>query len=229
MGSQHLIKRNPVKSILISDDFVEYWFPETIKSYYLEVNAVLNLAGIKTPKILSVEQSICVERLRVKDYFGLRINMLSPQVEDLNLSLHSCKPLNRVFDRRYIELRAPEFPFVEDILSGPKVFSHMDLSSVNIFEGPVLIDFEHAVMAPKEYDYIYRYFDPYTRRDPSDFETYVERCGLDLERSLKMGLFICQMVRHFVVDMGFFRPTLPTMQYYQGFIEDQLRVHKFWG
>lgn len=219
-------KRNPIKSVNIKDKSVEYYFPNWKAKHYIEINDVLNDADVTTPMILGVyrlDNSTCieVEKNTQHDWFTFGKDIISPVTDRLIEKLHSCG-VDRTFDEKYIDIRAPNFKYKDKIMSGPYVLNHMDLSSVNIFADDMLIDFEDAVMAPREYDYVYRFFDPYTLRDVSTFDDYCVRYNLDIEKSLYIQLYICEMIFHFVETLGYHRPSIPQTRVYYEYVNKRL-------
>jgi len=215
--------RNPVKSVRILEDTVEYYLPQWLRLNYLEINSLFNENKILTPKVIKeTDKCVIVERLFCNDWYTAKNNMLDEKVTNFISLIQSSGRIDRIFDEKYIDIRAPGFKYKDKIMSGPYVLNHMDISSVNIFENDCIIDFEDAVMAPREYDYIYRFFDPYTLRDVSTFDYYCVRYNLDIEKSLYIQLYICEMIFHFVETLGYHRPSIPQTRVYYDYVNKRL-------
>ena len=219
-------KRNPLKTVNIKESTVEYYFPPWKARHYIENNNILNDASITTPIILGVyaiDDVTCieVEKNTHDDWFTLGKDVISPTTDQLIEKLHTCN-VNRQFDEKFIKIRAPHFKYINKIINGEYVLNHMDISSVNIFADNMLIDFEDAVMAPREYDYTYRFFDPYTLRNVDEFDEYCSRYNLNVERSLYIQLYICEMIFHFVETLGYYRPSIPQTRIYYDYVKQRL-------
>jgi hypothetical protein len=87
-----------------------------------------------------------------------------------------------------------------------------------------VIDFEDARIGPKEYDYTYRFFNPYRLRDVNMFDEYCDLYNLDTTKCLYIQLYICEMVFFWIGKMPYRNArSIDQMKAYYEFVRTRLK------